>query len=82
MITVAANDAKQSFGKMLDYAQREPVLVQKHLRSVAVILSSAEYDSLRGVNVGEFTSFCDRIGTRAKKRGLTGKKLRDILSDP
>jgi len=81
MITVASNEAKQSFGKILDRVQREPVLVQKHQRSVAVILSSTEYDRLRGVNVKEFTAFCDTVGSRAEKAGLTEKKLSQLLGD-
>lgn len=34
MTIVAANEAKQSLGKVLDAAQREPVLIQKHNRAV------------------------------------------------
>ena len=81
MITMAANEAKQSFGSVLDSAQREPVLIQKHNRPAAVILSAHEYGRLRGVNVTEFTAFCDRVGQRAAQRGLTEKKLDQILSD-
>ena len=81
MITVAANEAKQSFGNILNQAQREPVLVQKHQRSVAVILSSQEYDRLRGINVAEFTSVCDRVGAKAKKTGLNEKRLAKLLHD-
>ena len=81
MLTVAANEAKQSFGSILDSAQREPVLIQKHQRSVAVILSFHEYDRLRGANVKEFISFCDRIGSKAKKEALTEKKLAQLLHD-
>jgi hypothetical protein len=44
-----------------------------------VILSFHEYDRIRGANVAEFTSFCDRIGSRAKKKGLTEKKLAQLL---
>jgi antitoxin Phd len=79
MITVAANEAKQFFCNILNQAQREPVLVQKHQRSVAVILSSQEYDRLRGINVAEFPSFYDRVGAKAKKTGLTEKRLVQLL---
>lgn len=82
MITIAANEAKQSFGSVLDSAQREPVLIQKHNRPAAVILSAHEYERLRGLNVSEFTAFCDRIGQRAAQRGLTEEKLAKILGDP
>lgn len=81
MITVSANEAKQSFGQMLDTAQREPVVIQKHNRPAAVLLSTAEYERLRGLNLREFDVFCDMIGTRAKGLGLTESKLEKILAE-
>ncbi|GAT34790.1 prevent-host-death family protein [Terrimicrobium sacchariphilum] len=82
MTIIAANEAKQSFGKVLDAAQREPVLIQKHNRATAVILSAEEYERLRGINTAEFEAFCDRVGERAKQAGLTEKKLSDLLDNP
>jgi len=81
MITVAANKAKQSFGKILDSARLEPVLIQKHNHPAAVILSATEYDRLRGINRAEFTQFCDRIGREAAKAGITEAKLNSILRE-
>lgn len=81
MQTVTANQAKQSLGQLLDTVQREPVLIQKHNRPTAVIMSIRDYDRLRGVNVAEFSDFCDRIGQRAMELGLTADKLEDILAD-
>jgi hypothetical protein len=46
-----------------------------------VVLSSAEYDRLRGLNVAEFQEFCDRVGRKAVERGLTEKKLTALLAD-
>lgn len=81
MIAIAANEAKQSFGKVLDSAQREPVLIQKHNRPTAVVLSAQEYERLRGINGAEFAAFCDRVGTRAEQMGLTEEGLAGILRD-
>ena len=44
--TMAAKEAKQSFGRMLDDAQREPVRIERNGRLVAVVISSAEYERL------------------------------------
>lgn len=44
--TMAAKEAKQSFGKLLDDAQREPVRIERNGRPVAVVVSSAEYERL------------------------------------
>ncbi len=79
MITVPANEAKQNFGRVLDSAQREPVLIQKHNRPAAVLLSAHEYERLRGLNAAEFIAFCDRIGARAGQRGLTEQELAGML---
>lgn len=46
MSTIAAREAKTRFGELLDTAQREPVIIEKHGRRVAVVLSATEYDAL------------------------------------
>lgn len=76
---VTANEAKQSLGRVMEEAQLEPVMIRKHDRDAAVLLSPREYDRLRGLNVAEFTAFCDGIGSRAKKKGLTPAALSRLL---
>lgn len=47
---VAALEAKNRFGELLDNAQREPVTIEKHGRPVAVVMSAErfrEYEALR-----------------------------------
>ncbi len=46
MKTMSAKDAKNQFGLLLDTARAEPVTIQKHSRSVAVIISIEEYGRL------------------------------------
>ena len=41
---IPAAKAKNRFGEMLDTAQREPVIIQKHGRTVAVLLSGRDYE--------------------------------------
>lgn len=81
MRTVSATDAKQRLAALLDAAQREPVLIRRQNRDVAVIMSAEEYDRIRGVNDDEFERFCDRVSAQAKARGLTEEILADILKD-
>jgi antitoxin Phd len=50
MKTIAAKDAKNGFGRMLDAAQREPVTIEKHGRAVAVVLSLEEYQRLEALD--------------------------------
>ncbi len=78
---VTATDAKQRLAALLDAAQREPVVIRRHKRDVAVILSAEEYDRLRAFNVAEFQRFCDRVAGKAAAHGLTARKLQQILRD-
>jgi antitoxin Phd len=78
---VSATDAKQRLAALLDAAQREPVVIRRQNRDVAVLLSPAEYDRLRAFNVADFQRFCDRVAEGAAARGLTEDKLTEILAD-
>ena len=81
MQTVSATDAKQRLAALLDAAQREPVLIRRQNRDVAVIMSAEEYERIRGLNVAELQRFSDRVGAQAKARGLTEAKLKRLLKD-
>lgn len=80
MRTISASDAKQGFANLIDMAVREPVVIQRQRRDVAVVLSMAEYERLTRTNVAEFQRFCDQIGNRAKDAGLTEKGLKKLLA--
>jgi prevent-host-death family protein len=43
MKRVSANAAKQNFGELLDNAQRQPVIVERHGRPKAVVMSYEEF---------------------------------------
>jgi prevent-host-death family protein len=77
----SATEAKQRLAELLDAAQSEPVVIRRQQRDVAIVMSPREYDRLRGANIAELQRFCDRIGARAKKRGLTEEKLQQLLAD-
>ena len=51
MQSVSAHDAKARFGQLLDTARREPVIIERHGRAVAVVLSKAEYDELNDIKL-------------------------------
>lgn len=81
MRTVSVTKAKQSLGHIIDVAQREPIMIQKQHRDVAILLSMYDYEKLRGAQVDRFNIYCDMIAQRVQDRGLTEEKLADILRD-
>ena len=65
MRSMAAGDAKNRFGELLDAAQREPVSIEKHGRPVAVVVSAEDYKELEELKL-------------ARLRGEIGKGLDDL----
>lgn len=46
MKSLTASEAKNRFGMLLDWARREPVIIEKQGRQVAVMMSLEEYQRL------------------------------------
>ena len=78
---ISATDAKQRLAALLDAAQREPVVIRRQNRDVAVVLSPREYDRLRALNLAEFDRLCERVSATAQANGLTEAKLAELLAD-
>ncbi len=78
---VSATEAKQTFGKLISQAQREPITIQKKNRDVAVILSIEDYQRITRTNIQEFQQFRANIGRKAVEKGLTEDKLQELLQD-
>ena len=47
MQSMSAKDAKYGFGRLIDLARAEPVLIAKHGRPVVVVMSIEEYERLK-----------------------------------
>lgn len=73
MIAIAAKEAKEHFGKLMDTVQREPVTIEKHGRPVAVVISQTEYDEMKLERLRAKLA----IGERQLDRGesMDGKKF-------
>ena len=80
MKTVSITEAKRAFGALIDAVQREPFVVRRRKRDVAVVLSMAEFDRLRGQHGKELQSLMRDVSRRAADRGLTEQELAKILA--
>ncbi len=81
MKEIAAKDAKNHFGRLLDAAQSAPVRVTKNGRAVSVVLSAQHYERLRGAAWERLTATMDALGREASAKGLTDAKLEALLAD-
>jgi prevent-host-death family protein len=51
-----AKDAKYGFGRLIDLARAEPVVVAKHGQSVVVVMAVEEYERLKVFKMGHVDS--------------------------
>ena len=70
-----AKDAKNQFGRLLDTARSEPVLIAKHGRPVAVVVAYEEYERLDEVE----RSYWRGKAVEADDEGYLGARASDDL---
>jgi prevent-host-death family protein len=80
MKRVAATEAKNRLGAILDDAQREPVVIRRQDRDVAVVLSMADYERLRNGNIQAFLELRNQVAAEAAAKGLTPARLKKLLA--
>ena len=81
MKEIAARDAKNRFGRLLDAAQSAPVCVTKKGRAVGVMMSMQQYERLRGAAWERLGTTMDALGKEASANGLTDAVLEALLVD-
>ena len=81
MKEIAARDAKNRFGQLLDAAQSAPVRVTRKGRAVGVMMSVQQYERLRGAAWERLTATMDALSEDALAKGLTEARLEALLSD-
>jgi prevent-host-death family protein len=81
MKSVAATDAKNRLGAILDEAQREPIVIRRQDRDIAVVMSMADYERLRGGNIQAFLELRNQVASEAAANGLTEDRLNELLAD-
>ena len=80
MKTVAATEAKNRLGAILDQAQREPIVIRRQDRDIAVVMSMADYERLRAGNIRAFLDLRNEVAAEAAASGLTEKRLAKLLN--
>ncbi len=81
MKQIAAREAKNRFGVLLDAAQSSPVRVTKQGRAVGVLMSVQHYERLRGAAWERLSKTMNAMSAQASAGGLTQEKLEQLLSD-
>jgi prevent-host-death family protein len=81
MKTIQATEAKNRLGAVLDDAQREPVVIRRQDRDIAVVLSMADYERLRTGNIQAFIDLRNQVAAEAAANGLTQERLNELLAD-
>jgi len=81
MKAIAAREAKNRFGSLMDTAQREPVAIEKHGRPVAVLMSVEEYKMIKTNRLhSEVKAGLDQLDS--DESTLFGKtELHDLFED-
>ncbi|MBI4476730.1 MAG: type II toxin-antitoxin system Phd/YefM family antitoxin [Acidobacteria bacterium] len=80
MKSVAATDAKNRLGAILDEAQREPIVIRRQDREIAVVLSIADYERLRSGNIQAFLDLRKQVAAEAAANGLSDERLSELLT--
>ncbi|MCK9609132.1 MAG: type II toxin-antitoxin system Phd/YefM family antitoxin [Methylomonas sp.] len=77
MKIINATQAKQAFGELLNNAQQEPVVIQKHQKDFAILVSSARYQELLA-----FEDTClHNLAVMAEQEGFIGTEASKNLLD-
>jgi prevent-host-death family protein len=81
MKSVSETEATDRLEAILDEAQREPIVIRRQDRDIAVVLSLKEYERLRELNVQAFLDLRNQVASEAAANGLSEQRIADLLSD-
>jgi prevent-host-death family protein len=81
MEVVSATYAKQNFAAVLDRAQRNSVIIRRHDRDIAVLISTQDFETLRQLRIKELIALTEESGRYAESQGMTDELLEQLLAD-
>lgn len=56
MQVMSAREAKHQFGRLIDTARAQPVVIEKHGRPVVAVVAIEEYERLKAIEAGSAAS--------------------------
>jgi len=80
-MVVTATESKQRLGALIDQVSDGPIVIEKHGREAAVLVSPATFAEYRRLKQESLRAVCREISAYAKARGLTEKKLQKLLAE-
>lgn len=80
-LTMSSREAQNNFARLLDTAQRTPVIVQRRGRDCAVMVSMQDYEAIQLQKNARVWAAAEAMSKTAKARGLTQEILEEILRD-
>lgn len=80
MKSISETEAKNRLDSILDEAQREPIVIRRQERDIAVVLSLRDYERLRVANVEAFLDIRNQIAAEAAANGLVEEQLARLLA--
>lgn len=81
MKTISATEAKNRLDAILDTAQREPIVIRRQDRDIAVVLSMVDYERMRSANVAALLELRDEVAAEAAAAGFTEERFAELLND-
>jgi prevent-host-death family protein len=73
--------AREHLDEILNEAQRQPIVIRRQGKEIAILLSMAEYERLHGGAVREFLDLRNDIAREARTAGLTEDRLSELLNN-
>lgn len=81
MKSIDEAEVQARFDEILDEAQQQLIVIRRQGRDVAAIVSAADFERLRALNVQSFLGLREEVAREAVANGLTENGLADLLGD-
>lgn len=80
MKSIDEAEAQARLDEILEEAQRQPIVITRQGRDMAVVVSIADYERLRDANVRAFLDLRQTVAVEAEANRLTEDEIARLLS--